>query len=210
MQITGTLEDDVKALEDYFKKEQKALKEDAGKNLLTGIGIVVPNELAPSEGIARKTALAWRKSLLSGKVFSLVGESGSIKVPESPKKLLRNLTASMKGARAGVVEDRFIDSKSEGVFHGVSLMVDAGRGLEMNCPLMVVAETEKGPRVLLDVELWLPTNRGKTMQNDTAFERLGKDLGEKDFASLKALFEWHKKVTRPVWDAWDAERNAKD
>jgi hypothetical protein len=116
----------------------------------------------------------------------------------------------MKGARAGVVEDRFIDSKSEGVFHGVSLMVDAGRGLEMNCPLMVVAETEKGPRVLLDVELWLPTNRGKTMQNDTAFERLGKDLGEKDFASLKALFEWHKKVTRPVWDAWDAERNAKD
>ena len=202
--------DDVKALEDYFKKEQKALKEDAGKNLLTGIGIVVPNELAPSEGIARKTALAWRKSLLSGKVFSLVGESGSIKVPESPKKLLRNLTASMKGARAGVVEDRFIDSKSEGVFHGVSLMVDAGRGLEMNCPLMVVAETEKGPRVLLDVELWLPTNRGKTMQNDTAFERLSKDLGEKDFASLKALFEWHKKVTRPVWDAWDAERNAKD
>jgi hypothetical protein len=202
--------DDIKALEDYFKKEEKILKEDAEKNLLTGISIYVPEKSAPSKGIARKTALAWRKSLLSEDVMSLVGESGSIKIPGSPKKLLRDLTQSMKGARAGVVEDRLIDSKSEGAFHGVSMMVDAGRGLEMNCPLMVVAETEKGPRVLLDVELWLPTNRGKEFQNNDTFERLDKELGEEELASLKALFEWHKEVTRPVWDAWDAERNAKD
>jgi len=76
----------------------------------------------------------------------------------------------------------------------------------MHCPLVIVAETDEGPRVLVDVELWLTTNRGKKMRNASALLQLRKVLNEKEFSALNALFDWHEKVAGPVWEEWEEAR----
>ncbi|MDB4451646.1 hypothetical protein N9129_00360 [Akkermansiaceae bacterium] len=208
--VGSTLEKEMKVLDAFYEAEEEQLKEQAEKAQLADVGTFVSGKSAPAEKIAREVVTKWRESLVTGESPALLAQAGMVKIPEKVTKIFRDLSSAMKGARAGVVKDQLIASKSEGPFHAVSMMVDAGRGLEMHCPLIIVAETEKGPRVLIDIELWLPTNRGKKMRNASALIQLKKDLSEADYASLKLLFDWHDEVASPVWDAWDKERNEKN
>ena len=86
-------------------------------------------------------------------------------------------------------------------------MVDASRGISMDCPLLVVVPTKNGPRVLVDTELFLGTNGGKELRNRTELERLEKNMAKEDFESLKRLVEWHEKTARPEWEEWNKTLN---
>ena len=149
---------------------------------------------------------AWRKELAEGSISTLLDQAMMVEVPEKPTRLMRDLSGSMKGARAAKEDEKVLGTKSAGRFHGVSMFVDAGRGLEMHCPLVIVASSEKGPRVLADVELWYSSNQGKRIRNGAALLRLKKILSEEDFTAVKELFDWHEKLAGPVWEEWD-EKN---
>ncbi len=207
--VQDSMAREAEALNEFYAAEEKEMKENSGKDLLLEVGTFVSGKEAPEKGAALAGVKEWRETLKGAKMQLLLAKSGMVEIPEKGSKTFRDLSSGMKGARAGVVEDEIIDSKSEGPFRAVSMMVDGGRGLEMHCPLMIFAETDKGPRVLIDVELWLATNRGKRMRNATALLKLKKELSEADHASLKALFDWHEEVARPVWDAWDEKREEK-
>ena len=88
------------------------------------------------------------------------------------------------------------------------MMVDEGRGLEMSCPLLVVVATESGPRVLVDAELFLETNKAKRMRNEEMLDTIEAEMGKEDFAALQELVAWHEKTARPVWEEWNTQKSA--
>jgi len=204
--VRGSMPDDVQALEQFYREIEGDLENDAAGEVLGSLGTLISGKNAPPEKGGRELVEQWRAALVAGAPDPLLKKSGVIKRPEKPAKIVRDLSSAMKGARAGVEKDRIIAIKSEGPFQGVSMMIDAGRGLEMHCPLVIVAETDEGPRVLVDVELWLTTNRGKKMRNASALLQLRKVLNEKEFSALNALFDWHEKVAGPVWEEWEEAR----
>jgi len=84
--------------------------------------------------------------------------------------------------------------------------VDDAKGENVECPLVIVAPTGSGGRILLDVELGLPTNRGKELRNGDALEGAARTLEPNEVKDLKALMEWHEKLSRPIWEKWQRDR----
>lgn len=198
---------DARELERKFSEAEKELEEGYLKGLLAKIPALIEGVDAPDEKTARNVVEAWRKELSVGSTSSLLEQATMIEIPEKLTRLMRDLSGAMKGARAAKQEEQVLGAKSAGRFHGVSLFVDAGRGLEMHAPLVLVTQTESGPRVLADVELWYPSNQGKRIRNGAVLLRLKKSLSEKDFAKVKELFDWHEKLAGPVWNKWDEKNN---
>ncbi|MGJ8696177.1 MAG: hypothetical protein ACSHYF_07655 [Verrucomicrobiaceae bacterium] len=200
----------VQELTRTFFEDEKELKKSYVSEVMKEVATFDSTAEAPSENEAVEAAKGWRELLGEGDVRMLLKGSGVFAAPEKGTKLLRDLTSSMRGVKAAVEKDELLATKKEGRFQGVSMMVDAGRGLEMHCPLLIVAETKEGPRVMIDVELWLPTNRGKRMRNAFTLVELKKNLAGEDYEAIKKLFAWHEEVADPVWEAWDKEREEKD
>ncbi|MEN8694701.1 MAG: hypothetical protein ACN4GG_10525 [Akkermansiaceae bacterium] len=194
---------DARELQEKFTEAQKKLEENYLKDLLAKIPNPLEIKEPPNEEVTRKAATAWRKELATGTISSVLEQAAMIEVPEKPSRLMRDISGAMKGARAAKEEENVLGAKSAGRFHGVSFFADAGGGLEMHCPLIIVVTTPQGPRVLADVELWYSSNQGKRIRNGAALMRLKKILSEEDFTAVKELFEWHEKLAGPVWVQWD-------
>ena len=172
------------------------------------VGMIDPKGAAVLEDDGRRVVTDWRLVLVNGSMMQLLEKSAIRKMPEKPSLLLRDLGFVRAGAAAATEPDRIIDSKAAGKFRGFSLMVDEGRGLEMSCPLLVIVSTEAGPRVLVDAEIFLETNKAKRMRNEEMLDTIEAEMDKEDFTALKELVAWHEKVARPVWDEWNNQKSA--
>ena len=191
-----------KRLGEKFDTEEQKLQETYLTELLAGIETLAEGGEAPHIEAGNKITTAWRAGLATGSVTAMLKRAAVLEIPEKPSKLINDLSATIKGVKAAKHPDQFLGSKSVGRFHGVSMMVDAGRGVEMHCPLMIVVPTQKGPRVLADVELWYPSNRGKRIRNSETLIRLEKLLSEEDYAAIQELFAWNEQLAGPAWMKW--------
>jgi len=162
-----------------------------------------------SEDEGRALVTKWRRVLATGTMMDLLDQSMISKVPEKPERLLNELKFVKAGAASSTVPDRILASKQEGKFTGFSMMVDEAGGHEMSCPLVIVAPSEKGPRVMADIELFLETNKAKRMRNFDNLDKIDANLDKGDAAAIQKLLEWHKKTAGPVWEEWNTQKAEK-
>jgi len=202
------LEEDRARLSASITRDQKQLEKEFLESLFKRVSALndSTNEAA-SEEAALKITKEWRDLVIGGNIPEILSRSAVREIPESPLSILKNLTFLVKGAAVAEVPDRVLGNHVEGRMRGISLMVDGGRGISMDCPLMLVVPTEQGPRVLIDTELYLATNKGKKMRNDNELARLKEKIPEEDFESLEKLLDWHEKTARPKWDLWNNSVN---
>lgn len=202
------LEEDRAKLSASITRDQKQLEKEFLESLFKRVSALndSANEAA-SEEAALKITKEWRNLVVGGNIPEILSRSAVRKIPESPLSILKNLTFLVKGAAVAEVPDRVLGNHVEGRMRGISLMVDGGRGISMDCPLMLVVPTEQGPRVLIDTELYLATNKGKKMRNDNELARLKEKIPKEDFESLEKLLNWHEKTARPKWDQWNNSVN---
>lgn len=202
------LEDDRAKLSADISRDREQLEKEFLESLFKRVSALNDSENeAPSEEVALKITKEWRNLVVGGNIPEILSRSAVRKMPESPLSILKNLTFLVKGAAVAEVPDRVLGNHVEGRMRGISLMVDGGRGISMDCPLMVVVPTEQGPRVLIDTELYLATNKGKKMRNDNEMARLKEKIPKEDFESLGKLLDWHEKTARPQWDKWNNSVN---
>lgn len=202
------LEDDRAKLSADISRDREQLEKEFLESLFKRVSALNDSENeAPSEEVALKITREWRNLVVGGNIPEILSRSAVRKMPESPLSILKNLTFLVKGAAVAEVPDRVLGNHVEGRMRGISLMVDGGRGISMDCPLMVVVPTEQGPRVLIDTELYLATNKGKKMRNDNEMARLKEKIPKEDFESLGKLLDWHEKTARPQWDKWNNSVN---
>ncbi|YCM45371.1 hypothetical protein V2O64_04960 [Verrucomicrobiaceae bacterium 227] len=197
-----------KALWEDMKGDLVKMEEDYLAELWKKVGTMNPAGAVVSEEDGRRLVIDWRLMLINGSMMQLLEKSAIRKIPDTPSALLRDLGFVRAGAAAATEPDRIIDSRVFGKFRGFSLMVDEGRGLEMSCPLVIVVPSEAGPRVLVDVEIFLETNKAKRMRNEEMLETIEGEMGKEDFAALKELVTWHEETSRPVWDKWNTQKSA--
>ncbi len=196
-----------KALWKEMKSDLVKMEESYLAELWKKVGLIDPAGSAVSEEDGRQVVIDWRQMLVNGSMMQLLEKSAIRKMPEKPSLLLRDLGFVRAGAAAAAEPDRIIASEAVGRFRGFSLMVDEGRGLEMSCPLILVVSTNAGPRVLVDAEIFLETNKAKRMRNEEILDTIEAEMGKEDFVSLKELVAWHEKTARPVWEAWNTQKS---
>ncbi|MDA8974977.1 hypothetical protein N9F50_00160 [Akkermansiaceae bacterium] len=192
-------------LDEKFEEEKGGLQEKYLADLVVRFSKLAEAGEAPDEAETQKIVAEWRKGLAGGSVTMMFEKAAVLEIPEKSTKLINNLVATMKGVKSAKNPDQVLGARSAGRFHAVSMMVDAGRGIEMHCPLILVVPTEKGPRVLVDVELWYPSNFGKKTRNGAMLLRLKKVLSEEDYTAVRELFEWNTRLAGPVWEKWEKE-----
>lgn len=192
-------------LEEKFEEEKGGLQEKYLAELMAGFSKLAEAGEAPGEDDTQRIVAEWREGLANGSITKMFEQAAVLEIPEKSSKLINDLVATMKGVKAAKNPDQVLGAKSAGRFHAVSMMVDAGRGIEMHCPLIIVVPTEKGPRVLADVELWYPSNFGKKTRNAATLLRLVRVLSEEDFTAVSELFKWNTKLAGPVWKKWEKE-----
>ena len=202
------LEEDRAKLSASITRDQEQLEKEFLESLFKRVSALNDSaNKATSEEAALKITKEWRNLVVGGNIPEILSRSAVRKIPESPLSILKNLTFLVKGAAVAEVPDRVLGNHVEGRMRGISLMVDGGRGISMDCPLMLVVPTEQGPRVLIDTELYLATNKGKKMRNDNEMARLKEKIPKEDFESLEKLLNWHEKTARPKWDQWNNSVN---
>ena len=202
------LEEDRAKLSASITRDQEQLEKEFLESLFKRVSALNDSaNKATSEEAALKITKEWRNLVVGGNIPEILTRSAVRKIPESPLSILKNLTFLVKGAAVAEVPDRVLGNHVEGRMRGISLMVDGGRGISMDCPLMLVVPTEQGPRVLIDTELYLATNKGKKMRNDNEMARLKEKIPKEDFESLEKLMDWHEKTARPKWDQWNNSVN---
>jgi len=202
------LEEIRKKLAAEFEEDDKKFDDELLALLTRELAIDDPggNVIGEEEGIA--LLKEWRELARKGTMKDLFKKSAVRKIPAKPLELMTLMGYVRNDASSSKIPDQFLGSKTAGRFLGVSLMVDKGEGIERDCPLMIVAPTKHGPRILVDIELPLETNKGILLLNGERLLALAKELSPEDFAAVKELYEWHQKLSRPLWDMWNLEQAA--
>lgn len=190
------------------KEELPAMAESYLAELWKSVTLLDPAGQAVPEEEGRKIMLDWRRLLAGGTMKQLLEKSAIRLAPENAGLSLRNLGHVRSGASAATVEDRYLGTRAAGPFRAFSLMVDEGRGLEMSCPMIVVVPTSDGPRVLVDAEIFLETNKAKRMRNAENLENLKKEMSPEDFAAFQELVTWHEENSRLTWETWNQQKAA--
>lgn len=193
-----------------FVKDAEKMEEQFLASILKLIGRDDPKGKAASEIEAKILAQEWRRIAREKDMMALLKVSAVRKLPAKPTGLLRDLGFVRKGAATAVAPDQIIGSKLAGRFHGVSMMIDHGGGLDRACPLVLVVPTETGHCVLVDIELSLETNKGIKLLNEERLDNLAQEMLKEDLQSIEELREWHQNVSRPVWRKWKSEQADKE
>ncbi len=164
---------------------------------------------ALGEAEALKLVKDWRAALKVLKMEEVFQRSSVAMKIEDPEEFLSEMGLIAEIVAGAKVEDQELGVKSSGRFVGVSLMVDEG-GDERGCPLVIVAPTKSGHRVLVDVDIQLETNKGLMLLNEEVLEGLGDQWPEADVKALAELRDWHQKVAKPAWAKWDEENSGQE
>ena len=205
--LTGMVKDEQKEdqqkLSGQIQGMKDKLQEQFFVTLFKSVSLMEVGKNTVSEADGVELAKEWRKLVVGGDISKILTLSGVRKTPENFDDILQNLSFRIKGAAVAQVPDKILGSHAEGRLRGVSIMVDGGRGISMDCPLLIIAPTKEGPRLLIDTEIYLGTNRGKELRNGNELEKLEKEMNKEDFESFKKLVKWHEKTARPAWDEWN-------
>ena len=145
---------------------------------------------APDEDAARKVLTAWLKAIASGDAMAAIALTARLDSPDSPRSVLRNLGYEINGERrAGHAST--ITHISRGKLFTVAT-ARTGTLEKPTRPVYALISTAGGPRILIEVDLFVTSDRTRKYLNSEALRHLRKssapaaDELEKLFQSLPA------------------------
>ncbi len=176
------------------------LEKDWSAGVLTKIG-GIPADSAPPEDEARGIVEAWRKAVAEGDGVRLLSLSACFDDKTGTTRMLQNCGYELVGRQASKV----LTVHRGGRWAAVSLRVAPAEGDDSAdaYPLVVVAATPAGPRVLPELDLYDPLTRSREFLNRRTWERVAARLPEGARTELESIFEKHRTLS-----AADRERRS--
>lgn len=145
---------------------------------------------APAKEEARKTVEAWLDATRRGDVTTALPLIARLDDPRSGSTALQNLGYEIIGARRSR-EMPVITGIYQGAgWTAVGVKIDQEG--KPSYPLYPVIQTDRGPRILIEIDLFASGNRGRDYLNRTAFDRLQKSSSVATTAELRGLFAAHQ------------------
>ena len=107
-----------------------------------------------------------------------------------------------RGTKQATAADREVHVQAGRSWAAVSLRVDSGQGGAPDYPMYLVVATREGPRIVVDIGLRLATNKGREVLNGRVWKRVEAQLGEKESALVRSLFEGHVERSKSDLAEW--------
>ena len=189
----NTMQELVKRMESAQKDHQE---EHSRKLMEMVIVIEPPLKLdAPSKEDAQKTITNFL-TLLHAKDTTSALEKCAILKGTSNQQTLRIFNYALRGAAdQSRPHGETLGFSQFGKWTGVSLRTYSNSSKTMDYPLYLIANTPEGSKVLLDVDLRHPTNRGRELLNTKTWKKIERNLPEDSLTNIKAIYKEHEKLS---------------
>ncbi len=145
---------------------------------------------APTKEEARKTVAAWLNATRHGDVTAALPLIARMDDPKSGSTALQNLGYEIIGSRRS--QEMPVIT---GVYQGstwTAVRVKSDQGGKPSYPLYPVIQTARGPRIVIEIDLFASGNRGREYLNQEAFKRLQKSSSVAATTELRSLFSAHQ------------------
>ena len=108
---------------------------------------------------------------------------------------LKALNYALRGASDHTDQDLILGTTRKGNWTGISVRTESKLAEAHDYPLYLIANTEEGLRILIDVDLRHPSNKGRTLLNKKNWSKCEEILPMESIDDLKAIFEEHLKLS---------------
>lgn len=149
---------------------------------------------APADDECRALVHAWLKAIRGADVEAALRLTARLKTPESATTLLRNLGYELNGARLFQQADTVTAVHHGSILSAVGVKTNPEG--KPNFPLYPVVATPRGPRILLEIDLFASRNRNRDFLNETALKNLRR-ANPAAADELQRHFEKHQAASTP-------------
>lgn len=186
----------IKKLEKRFLSEEKARQDQHARDLLDKVATLnLPITLGPvSEDDAKNLFTSFRSHLRSKDTQAALSSCAVLKGTSSTQTL-KTFSYAIRGAADHTNYDHLVGATKSGKWMGLSVRTESKLVGLNEYPLYLVVKTDKGPRVMLDIDLRHATNKGRALLNKKNWRKLEEILAKDSLADVKAIFEAHTKLT---------------
>ncbi|MBK1831489.1 hypothetical protein JIN77_12180 [Verrucomicrobiaceae bacterium R5-34] len=182
-----------KKLESIQKEQQEKQSKDLLGKVIT---LTPPLTLDPvSDTDAKKLVKSYRKLLKSKEMAAAMGHCAVLEGTNSAQTL-KIFNYAIRGANDQAVEDLHLGINRSGKWLGLSLRTTSKSSGLMDYPLYLIAHTEQGGKIMLDIDLREATNRGRELLNAKTWRKLKQTLPESSLADIEKLFKLHSQLSR--------------
>lgn len=108
---------------------------------------------------------------------------------------LKALNYALRGASDHTDQDLILGTTRKGNWTGISVRTESKLAEAHDYPLYLIANTEEGLRILIDVDLRHPSNKGRTLLNKKNWSKCEEILPMESIDDLKVIFEEHLKLS---------------
>ncbi len=183
-------------LASHSRKLMKNRREIHSRDFLAKVvTLTPPPTLAPPTTEDAKTIFLRFRNHLRAKDTESALSSCAILKGTSSTETLKTFNYALRGAADHINDDLILGISRSGKWTGISVRTESKLTHLHNYPLYLVVNTEKGPRVLLDIDLRHASNKGRKLINQKNWRKLEKLLPKTSLDNLKSLFAQHEKLT---------------
>jgi len=175
---------------------QKEQQENQSRALMAKVAIFTPSheKVAPSDAEAKKLLTSFRQLLRKKDTASALACCAVLEGTERTQTL-KIFDYAIRGAADHSDTDEILGLTKAGKWMGVSMRtVSKSSGVD-DYPLYLIINTDKGSRILLDIDLRHATNRGRELLNARAWKKLESVVPKASLTEIKSLFKTHKKIS---------------
>ena len=178
-------------LQSVTKQRQEQLSRSQLSQVVT---LTPPLTLQPvDDKAAEKTLSKFRTLLRANNPQSALEECAVLK-GSSSIETLKTFNYALRGASDHRKDDHILGIHRAGKWLGISLRTESKTTGDYHYPLYIIINTEKGPRILLDIDLRHATNKGRKLINRRNLNKLEKVLPKNDQTDILSIFTEHDKV----------------
>jgi len=153
----------------------------------------IPAGEAPAEADVRSTFDTWNEAIARGDILTTIGLTARLNRDDYAKWLLQNLGGELTGAKKETRMTAVLGVIRRGPWTAVSARIGKAGDEDATYPLYPFVNTPAGPRVLAGIDIFANGSRTRDFLNQNSFSRL-EAAGDADAAaSLKEIYEIHRK-----------------
>ena len=155
--------------------------------------ITLPLSLnAVSEEAAKTCLHDYREQLRNGDIKASLSQCAMLEGTDK-SALIKDLQRLVRGAEKQAAEAHILGTSTSAGWIGVSARTKSQASDLYDYPLYLIANTAKGPRVFINIDLRYPRNSGRKSLNEKSWEQLNHATPPKSLTFLKAIFKEHIK-----------------
>ena len=142
---------------------------------------------APPEAEARTLVASWLAAIRSGNVAEALALTAWLDPEKSPARVLRNLGYEISGARKAKSAAAIVAVARGKTWTTVAVRANAGD--KPSYPIYPVISTPAGAKILIEVDLFANSERGREFLNNTVLDSLRNQLNAAVADELRDLFK---------------------